>query len=237
MDINGNVQGRAEYDGFGKMIKFVGPMTAKNNYWYSGKEYVSQAGMYGFGYRFYEANFQRWLNRDPIGEPGFEAIRRINPLGGIRNGGLQAEITQGPNLYTFVDNSPVNYIDPLGLQVPPEAMDEMAQLSEELQPEEEALEAEAEKAWEAFAQKFADLVQKAREAYPKLCGKFQWHHPTPKYLGGDPNQPLVLLEAPYHQMITTAFRTAYPYGQGAPSDPTTVVNVVNTVYSTLPLPK
>ena len=111
-------------------------------------------------------------------------MRRINPWGGIRSGGLPAELSQGPNLYTFVRNNPANFVDSLGLQIPPAAMDELAQLSEELQPEEEALEAEAEKAWEAFAQKFSDLVQKARETYPKLCGKFQWHHPIPKYLGG-----------------------------------------------------
>jgi RHS repeat-associated protein len=236
IDSNENIQARAEYDAYGKFIKLSGALANTNRYWFSSKEYIPQAGIYNYGFRFYDPNLARWLNRDPIGEPGFEAVRRINPWGGIRSGGLPAELSQGPNLYTFVRNNPANFVDPLGLQIPPAAMDELAQLSEELQPEEEALEAEAEKAWEAFAQKFSDLVQKARETYPKLCGKFQWHHPIPKYLGGDPDQPLVLLEAPYHQLITTAFRQGYAYGQDIPPA-NTVVNLVTTVYSQYPLPK
>jgi RHS repeat-associated protein len=91
VDISGNIQGRAEYDAFGKMIKLVGPMATKNTYWYSGKEYIPQAGLYGFSFRFYEPNFQRWLNRDPFEELG------------------------GPNLFGFVGNSPINEIDPFGL--------------------------------------------------------------------------------------------------------------------------
>ncbi len=62
-----------------------------NRYRFSGKEYDPRTGLYYFGYRYYEPNFQRWLNRDPIGERG------------------------GLNLYGFVGNNPVNRIDPLGL--------------------------------------------------------------------------------------------------------------------------
>jgi uncharacterized protein RhaS with RHS repeats len=40
-----------------------------------------------FGYRFYRADVGKWLNRDPIGE----------------NGGI--------NLYGFVDNNPLEYVD------------------------------------------------------------------------------------------------------------------------------
>ena len=43
------------------------------------------------GYRFYEPNLQRWLNRDPIGERG------------------------GANLYVYGSNDSVHRIDPLGL--------------------------------------------------------------------------------------------------------------------------
>jgi len=52
---------------------------------------VPQAGIYYYGNRFYEPNFQRFLNRDPIGE------------------------AVGINLYSFVGNNPVNWIDPYGL--------------------------------------------------------------------------------------------------------------------------
>ena len=46
------------------------------------------------------------MNRDPLGERGFETIRSVNwPL--IR--------MQQPNLYTFVDNDPNEFFDSLGL--------------------------------------------------------------------------------------------------------------------------
>lgn len=47
----------------------------------------------------------RWMSRDPIGEPGFEAVRK-RPLSLHRS---------GSNQYLFVRNSPVNEVDALGL--------------------------------------------------------------------------------------------------------------------------
>jgi len=48
-----------------------------------------------------------WPNRDPLGEPGFELIRKIdNDIDGD---------SDGPNLYTFVRNNPNGIIDADGL--------------------------------------------------------------------------------------------------------------------------
>jgi len=64
-----------------------------------------------------------WPNRDPLGDEGSEAIRPA--IGGsLANGAgvrqrqlndADAEFLEGPNLYLFVQNSPIDGFDPLGL--------------------------------------------------------------------------------------------------------------------------
>jgi len=100
-DGNGNVtylvatnQTRAasyRYDPFGNSISFGGSLAAADVYRFSSKELHVASGMYYYGERFYEPNLQRWPNQDPIGER-YDA-----------------------NLYRFVYNSPLNYVDPDGL--------------------------------------------------------------------------------------------------------------------------
>jgi RHS repeat-associated protein len=100
-DGNGNVtvlvdSGQAlsagyRYNPYGAVIGLSGgAMTNQNVYRFSSKEQMPNSGLYCYGYRFYDPNLQRWLNRDPIGERG------------------------GMNLYTFVDNRPVGGLDHLG---------------------------------------------------------------------------------------------------------------------------
>src|SRR2546425_4156460 len=78
------------YDAFGNTISSSGTLASANVYRFSSKEVHANSGVYYYGYRFYDPNLQRWLNRDPIAEAG------------------------GINLYTFVRNVPVLLIDPLG---------------------------------------------------------------------------------------------------------------------------
>jgi hypothetical protein len=80
-----------------------------------------------------------------------------------------------------------------------------------------------------------DLVRAAQETYPKLKGKTQLHHITPKYLGGAKNGPTVPLDAAYHQIITNEFRALWGYGKGVPSA-TELQNIMKQVYSKYPLP-
>src|SRR5262249_33724500 len=49
------------------------------------------SGLAYYLYRYYDSKLQRWLNQDPIGEAG------------------------GLNLYAFVDNNPLMFVDPYGL--------------------------------------------------------------------------------------------------------------------------
>ena len=234
VDGNGKVVARYEYDPYGNPLGMWGSLATVNHYRFSSKEIEPLTGDYYFSYRYYNPNWQRWLNRDPLGEPGFEVMQRSAPYRTHSFVQGPAERTEGPNLYEYVHNSPVQYVDPLGLQVPPQVIEALE--SPEAQEMEEAIAADAEAAAQASEAEMQSLMQKARELYPKLCNKFQGHHITPKYLGGDPNGPLVLLEGPYHQLITNAFRNQWACGQGVPPS-TTVVNIVNTVYSQFPLPK
>ena len=56
---------------------------------------------------FYNPQTGHWLNRDPIGELGFEVFHKQNiPI---------IERKKGPSLYEFADNNPINMIDVLGL--------------------------------------------------------------------------------------------------------------------------
>jgi RHS repeat-associated protein len=55
---------------------------------------------------YYDPGVQRWINRDPVREPGFQAVKRPNRT--IRGSGL--------NFYLFVQNAPNLYVDPEGLQ-------------------------------------------------------------------------------------------------------------------------
>jgi RHS repeat-associated protein len=87
------VVARYVYDPFGNLLGSEGPQAEANSYRFSSKSLDQTTGLCYYGFRWYDPNLQRWINRDPIGE----------------NGGI--------NLYEFVGNDPVKYVDPLGLDI------------------------------------------------------------------------------------------------------------------------
>ncbi|HEY5909856.1 MAG TPA: RHS repeat-associated core domain-containing protein, partial [Verrucomicrobiae bacterium] len=116
-DGNGNItylvnssQGLAasyRYDPFGNTISSSGTLAAANVYRFSSKEIHINSGMYYYLYRFYDPTLQRWINRDPVDEPGFNLARRN-----------RATISLGePNMYLFVSNDPVSNSDLFGLRL------------------------------------------------------------------------------------------------------------------------
>jgi RHS repeat-associated protein len=86
-----NIVARYLYNPYGKLIGEWGGMADANKYRFSSKELDPLSGMYYYGFRFYDPNLQRWPNQDPIGERG------------------------GLNLYSYVNNDPVDQIDEFGL--------------------------------------------------------------------------------------------------------------------------
>lgn len=90
----GQLQARYLYDGFGNLMARSGSLADANVYRFSSKELLPNTGLYYYGFRFYEPNLQRWLNRDPIGIAG------------------------GLNVYRYVGNNPLSRIDPHGLVEP-----------------------------------------------------------------------------------------------------------------------
>src|SRR5205085_2312036 len=88
---DGSVTATYEYDPFGQLIRATGPYAAINPIRFSSKYFDDEVGLSYYAYRYYSASLGRWINRDPIGEFG------------------------GLNLYGFVGNDPVGYVDPFGL--------------------------------------------------------------------------------------------------------------------------
>jgi RHS repeat-associated protein len=91
-DANGNLIARYDYDPYGRRTLVSGTDLA--DFSFTGDYYHAASGLDLTVTRAYDANLGRWLSRDTIGE----------------NGGI--------NLYRYVGNSPINAIDPFGLQTP-----------------------------------------------------------------------------------------------------------------------
>jgi RHS repeat-associated protein len=84
-----------KYDAYGRTITSSGTLASANAMRFSSKLAmdIPSMGLYYYGYRFYEPNLQRWVNRDPIGEEG------------------------GNNLFEAFGNNPVSLTDAWGKDV------------------------------------------------------------------------------------------------------------------------
>jgi RHS repeat-associated protein len=107
VDSNQTLAAGYRYDPFGNTISSSGSFAAANVYRFSSKECHVNSGMYYYLYRFYDPNLQRWINRDPIGEPGFELLRRWQEI----------DMPERENEFGFSVNDPCDFADPNGLLV------------------------------------------------------------------------------------------------------------------------
>jgi RHS repeat-associated protein len=129
------------YDPYGNTLAQSGALANANTYRFSSKELHAGSGLYYYGYRFYDPSLQRWINRDPIGEPGFQESRMAHAFVGaigrfslyapassgrrfgynrgafiILRGRRTVGPSDGPNAYTAMANTPTDLVDPIGLQ-------------------------------------------------------------------------------------------------------------------------
>jgi RHS repeat-associated protein len=92
VDSAGTIRARYDYDLYGKRsANLVTSNPVEADFGFAGYYYHAPSGLYLTLYRAYDPTLGRWINRDPIAE----------------NGGL--------NLYDYVGNNPVFWIDPYGL--------------------------------------------------------------------------------------------------------------------------
>ena len=99
----GTLQASYKYDPYGRYLGQSGALATANVLRFSSKPWVgfngsTSAGLYSYGYRFYDPYLQRWVNRDPIGEE------------------------EGPNLYAIVSNNTLSTFDPFGLEKRPKKL-------------------------------------------------------------------------------------------------------------------
>ena len=78
------------YKAFGGMRSQTGSVS--NPWLFTGRQFDQESGLYFYRNRYYEPRAGRFITRDPIGIAG------------------------GINLYGYVDNNPVNLLDPFGLE-------------------------------------------------------------------------------------------------------------------------
>jgi RHS repeat-associated protein len=92
IDTAGSVRARYSYDPYGRRTKIAGDLDA--DFGFAGMFWSPEATLSLARFRAYDPQTGRWLSRDPL---------------------RKAEEREGPNLYAYVRNNPVNLNDPLGL--------------------------------------------------------------------------------------------------------------------------
>ena len=90
IDNDGNILNHITYDSFGQITNQTNPETYFR-FGYTGREFDQESGQYYYRARYFDPNIGRFISEDPIGFDGGDS-----------------------NLFRYVGNSSINYIDPTG---------------------------------------------------------------------------------------------------------------------------
>jgi len=108
---DGSVAAHYEYDPYGNLSSSYGEYAAENPFRFSTKYKDDETGLYYYGYRYYDPEMGRWINRDPIQELAFVSFYIAqNPSADIYH-----LIDKQINPYLMVNNDTIQNTDYLGL--------------------------------------------------------------------------------------------------------------------------
>jgi RHS repeat-associated protein len=91
-DNSGNLRARYTYDPYGRRTRLAGDFDS--DFGFAGMFWSPEVNLSLTYFRAFDPELGRWLSRDPLPD---------------------AEMKEGPNLYAYVQNNPINGTDPLGL--------------------------------------------------------------------------------------------------------------------------
>jgi len=104
------------YDAFGNIISQTGTLT--NPYTFTGREYDPESGLYYYRARYYDPGIGRFLQPDPLDMATVILIRQYFPDDFHSDLFFQYALRNPEdviNVYSYIANSPINWIDPYGL--------------------------------------------------------------------------------------------------------------------------
>ena len=113
VDTNGAVVAHYEYDPYGNTIAQSGAQADVNPFRFSSKYWDGETGFYYYGFRFYSPELGRFISRDPVDEI-VDNESLSDPL--LAELLIKYSFETEIHPYHFVNNSPVQNTDMLGLK-------------------------------------------------------------------------------------------------------------------------